>query len=82
MEIMCTHTLILDNELEVTFSKFVAKFGDKINNGNIESYHCVGCHTIAEFSHKKDYQQLMKVKEGLSKLNLTDINLGNTKNIY
>ena len=35
-----------------------------------------------KFSHKKDCQHLMKVKKDLSKLKLTDMHLGNTKNIY
>ena len=36
------------------------------------------CHRVG-FSHRKVCQQLMKVKKDLSKLNLTDIDLGNTK---
>ena len=34
---------------------------------------------IIKFSHRKDRQQLMNVEKGLSKLNLTDIDLDNTK---
>ena len=34
---------------------------------------------IVKFSHRKDCQQLMKVKKDSSKLNLTDIDLGKTK---
>ena len=34
---------------------------------------------MVKFSHRKDCQQLMKVKKDLFKLNLTDIDLGNAK---
>ena len=46
-----------------------------------ESYHHVGSQSraIVKFSHRKEFQQLMKVKKDLSKLNLTDTDLSNTK---
>ena len=74
-------TSIPDNELEETFCKIVDKVGVKIDDRDIESYHRVGNQgrTIIKFSHRKDYQQLMKVKKDISTLNLTDIDLGNAK---
>ena len=79
MEIVCIPTSILDNELEKTFCKIVDQVVVKINDRDIESCHRGGSQdrTIVKFSHMKDCQQLMKVKNYLSKLNLID--LGNTK---
>ena len=81
VEIVGIPTSVQDNELEKTFCKIVNKVGVKISDGNIESYHRVGSHgrTIVNFSHRKECQWLMKVKKDISKLNVTDINLGNTK---
>ena len=36
-------------------------------------------HKIVKFSYRKDSQRSMNVKKDLSKLNLTDLDLGNTK---
>ena len=36
-------------------------------------------HKIVKFSRRKGSQQLMNIKKDLSKLNLIDIDLGNTK---
>ena len=57
------------------------RVGLEVNDRDIESYHRVGNQgrTIFKFSHKKDCQQLMKVKNDLSKFNLTDTDLGTTK---
>ena len=81
MEILGIPTSVPDNELEETFCKIVDKVGVKIDDRDIVSCHRVGSQgrTIVKFSHRKDCQQLMKVKKDLSKLNLTDIDLGNTK---
>ena len=74
-------TSVPDNELEETFCNIVNKVGVKINDRDIESFHRVGSqgHMILKFSCRKDCQQLMKVKKYFSKLNLTDIDLENTK---
>ena len=63
------------------FAEEVRKVGVKVNDKSIESCHRVGSQgrTIVKFSHRKDCQQLMKFKKDLSKLNLTDTDLGNTK---
>ena len=81
VEIVGIPTSVPDNELEETFCKFVDKAGVKIDDRDIESYLCVGSQgrTIVKFSHRKDCQQLMKVKKDLSKLNLTDNDLSNVK---
>ena len=70
-----------DCELEKTFCKIMGKVGVRINDNDIESCHRVDRQgrTIVKFSHRKDCQQLMKVKKDLFELNLTDIYLGNTK---
>ena len=79
VEIIGTPTSV--QELEETFCKIVDKVGVKINFRDIESCRRVGSQsrTIAKFSHSKDCQKLMKVKKDLSKLNLTDKDLGNTR---
>ena len=81
MVIVGIPTSVPDNELEETLCKIVDNVGVEINDRNIESCHCVGSHScmIVKFSHRKDCQQLMNVKKDLSKLNLTNIDLGNTK---
>ena len=81
VEIVGIPTTVPDNELEETFCKIVDKVGVKIDDRDIESCHIVGSQgrTKVKFSHRKDCQQLMKVKKDLSKLNLTDIDLDNTK---
>ena len=81
VEIVSIPTSVPDNELEETFCKTVDKGGVKIDDRDTESCHRVGSQgrTIVKFSHRKDCQQLMKVKKDLSKLNSTDIDLGNTK---
>ena len=81
VEIVGIPTSVADNELEETFCKIVDKVGVKIDDRDIVSCHRVGSQgrTIVKFSHRKDCQQLMKVKKDLSKLNLSDIDLGNTK---
>ena len=81
VEIVGIPTTVPDNELEETFCKIVDKVGVKIDDRDIESCHIVGSQgrTKVTFSHRKDCQQLMKVKKDLSKLNLTDIDLDNTK---
>ena len=55
------------------FAKLSTWLEFKINDRGIESYHRIGNqgHAIVKFSHRKDYQQLRKVKKDLSKLNLT-----------
>ena len=70
-----------DCELERTFCKIMDKAGVKINDKDIESCHRVDRlgRTIVKFSHRKDCQQSLKVKKDLSELNLTDMDLGNTK---
>ena len=52
----------------------------KINDRDIESCHCVGSQgrAIVKFSHRKNCRELTKVKD-FSKLNFSDIDLGNTK---
>ena len=81
MEIVSIPTSIPDDEFEETFCKIFDKVGVKINDRDIESCHCVGNHgrTIVKISHRKDCQQLMKVKKDLSELYLIDIDLGNIK---
>ena len=81
VEIVGILTSVPDNELEETFCKIVDKVGVKIDDRDIESYHRVGNQgrTIDKFSHRKDYQQLMKVKKDISTLILTDIDIGNAK---
>ena len=74
VEIVAISTSVPDNELEKNVCKIAEKFKVKIDDSDIES-----CDTIVKFSHRKDCQQLKKVKKDLSKLNLTDIDLGNTK---
>ena len=61
MEIVGIPTLIPDNELEKTF----CKIGVKTNDRDIESCHlvCSRGRTLVKFSHRKDCQQLMKVKK-------------------
>ena len=73
MEVVGIPTSVPDNEHEKTFCKIVDMVGVKINDRGIESYHRIGSqgHAIVKFSHRKDYQQLRKVKKDLSKLNLT-----------
>ena len=78
MEIVGIPTSVSNNQLEEIFCKIVGKVGVKINDRDIESCHRVGS-PIVKFSKRKDWQQLMKVKKYLSKLNLTDMDLGNTK---
>ena len=65
MEIVGIPTLIPDNELEKTFCKIVDKVGVKSNDRDIESCHlvCSRGRTLVKFSHRKDCQQLMKVKK-------------------
>ena len=67
--------------LKKSFVKLSARFGVEINDRDIESCHrvCSQGRTIIKFSHRKDCQQLMEVKKELSKLNSTDIDLGNAK---
>ena len=67
--------------LKKTFRQIVDKDGVKVSDRDIESYHRVGSQgrTIAKFIHRKYCQQLMKVRKNLFILNLTDIDLGNTK---
>ena len=69
------------NELKRTSSEIVDNVGGKINDRTIESCHGIDSQsrTIVKFRHKRDCQQSMKVKKDLSKLNLTDIDLSNTK---
>ena len=64
-----------------TFAKIIIKVGVKINDRGIEFCRRVGIQgrTIIKSSHRKYCQQLMEVKKDFSKLNLTDIDLGNTK---
>ena len=73
--------IIPDNKLEKTLCKIVDRVGVKISDRDNESYHHVGSQScaIVKFSHRKEFQQLMKVKKDLSKLNLTDTDLSNTK---
>ena len=75
VEIVGIPTSVADNELEETFCKIVDKVGVKIDDRDIVSCHRVGSQgrTIVKFSHRKDCQQLMKVKKDRSKLNLTYI---------
>ena len=81
VEIVGIPMSVPDNENEETFCKIVDKVRVKINDRDIESCHRVGSqgHAIVKFSNRNDCQQLLKVKKDLSKLNLTDIDLGNTK---
>ena len=81
MEIEGIPTSVPDNKLEEILCKIVGKVGVEINDRDIESCHrvCSQGRTIIKFSHRKDCQQLMKVKKELSKLNSTDIGLGNAK---
>ena len=81
VEIVGIPTSVPDIELEKTFCKIADKVGVKINDKDIESCHRVGSQgrTIVKFSHRKDCWELMKVKKDLSKLNLINIDLGNTK---
>ena len=74
-------TSVPDNKLEEILCKIVGKVGVEINDRDIESCHrvCSQGRTVIKFSHRKDCQQLMKVKKELSKLNSTDIDLGNAK---
>ena len=80
-EIVGIPTSVPDIELGKTFCKISDKVGVKINDKDIESCHRVGSQgrTIVKFSHRKDCWELMKVKKDLSKLNLINIDLGNTK---
>ena len=75
-----------DNELEETLCKIVGKVEVKANDRDtvmleimIERLCWQLGRKIIKFSHRKDRQQLMNVEKGLSKLNLTDIDLDNTK---
>ena len=81
VEIVGIPTSVPDKELEETFCKIVDRVGAKIDDSDIESCHCIGSQgrRIVKFSHTKDCQQLMKFKKDLSKLNLTDTDLGNKK---
>ena len=81
MEIEGIPTSVPNNKLEEILCKIVGKVGVEINDRDIESCHrvCSQGLTIIKFSHRKDCQQLMKVKKELSKLNSTDIDLGNAK---
>ena len=74
-------TSVLDKQLEETFCNIVDKVGVKINDRDIESCHRVGSQgrMIVKLRHNKDYQQQMKVKKDLSKLNLTGVDLYDTK---
>ena len=67
--------IVPDNELEETFCKIADKVGVKIKDRDIEFCNCVGGQgrTIVKC------QQLIKVRKDLSKVNLTNIDLGNTK---
>ena len=73
--------IIPDNKLEKTLCKIVDRVGVKISDRDNESYHDVGSQSraIVKFSHRKEFQQLIKVKKDLSKLSLTDADLSNTK---
>ena len=81
MEIVGIPTSAPDNKLEEIPCKFVDNVGVKIIDRDIESCYCVGSHgrMIVKFSLRKDCRQLLKVKKDLSKLNLTNIDLGNKK---
>ena len=74
-------TTSVPDELEETFCKIVEKFGIKNNDREIESCYRAGTQgrTIVKFTHRKNCRQLMKVRKDLCKLNLTDIDLGNSK---
>ena len=69
------------HQLEENFCKIMDKVVVKINDKDIESYHGLDSQgrTIVKFSHRKDCWQLINVQKDLSKLNLTDIDLGNAK---
>ena len=81
MEFLGISTSVWGIELEKTLDKIVDKGGVEINDRDIEFYNCVRGRgrTIVTFSHRKDCQRIRKVKKDLSNLNLTDIDLGNTK---
>lgn len=55
--------------------------GIKIKDSDIESCHRVDSQgrTTVKFSHRKYCQKLIKDKKGLFKLNLQDVDQGNTK---
>ena len=68
VEIVGIPTLMLIHELDEPFCKFEDKVAVKINDKFTESFYCVGSqgHTKVKLSHRKNCQQLMKVKKNLT----------------